>query len=70
MAKELWKGNEAVAEAAIRVVIAKAFYPVFGVESLFFIEPFAWVMAWLFVLVPYYFYQKKLLSDKIPAAAD
>lgn len=65
-----WSLVSGIAEAAIRVVIAKAFYPIFGVESLFFIEPFAWVMAWVFVLVPYYFYQRKLLSDKIPAAAD
>jgi len=56
-----WSLISGIGEAAVRVVIAKAIYPFVGVESLFYIEPLAWLAAWLFVFVPYYHYQKKLL---------
>ena len=50
-----------IAEAVSRVVMAKLCFPFTGVEIMFYIEPVAWLMAWLFVLVPYYFYQHKRL---------
>ena len=56
-----WSLVSGIAEAAVRVIIAKCFYPFFGVQTLFYIEPLAWLAAWLFVMVPYYFYQKKRL---------
>ena len=65
-----WSLVSGIAEAVSRVVMAKLCLPFVGIEIMFYIEPVAWLMAWLFVLVPYYFYQRKLLSDKIPAAAD
>lgn len=48
-------------EALVRVVMAKVFFFTLGVEVLFYIEPLAWLAAWVFVLVPYYFYQRKRL---------
>lgn len=59
-----WSMVSGIAEAASRVVMAKFLFNLAGVEILFLIEPVAWLMAWLFVLVPYYFYQKKLLPLK------
>lgn len=56
-----WSLVSGIAEAVSRVVMAKLCLPFTGVEILFYVEPVAWLMAWLFVLVPYYFYQKKLL---------
>ena len=56
-----WSLISGIAEAVIRVVMAKVFFHWLGVEVLFFIEPFAWLAAWLFVMVPYYFYQRKRL---------
>jgi len=62
-----WSLVSGIAEAVSRVVMAKLMFPFVGVEILFYVEPVAWLMAWLFVLVPYYFYQKKLLP--IPKSA-
>lgn len=56
-----WSLVSGIAEAVSRVIMAKLCLPFTGVDILFYVEPVAWLMAWLFVLVPYYFYQKKLL---------
>ena len=56
-----WSMVSGIAEAVSRVVMAKLFFDLAGVEIMFYIEPVAWLMAWLFVLFPYYFYQKRLL---------
>jgi Na+-driven multidrug efflux pump len=56
-----WSLVSGIGEAASRVAMAKLLFPVVGVEALFYIEPVAWLFAWLFVLIPYYFYQRKLL---------
>lgn len=56
-----WSLISGIAEALVRVVMAKIIYRGIGVDTLFFIEPFAWLAAWLFVMVPFYFYQKKEL---------
>lgn len=56
-----WSLVSGIAEAVSRVVMAKLCFPFTGVEILFYVEPVAWLLAWLFVLVPYYFYQKKRL---------
>ena len=59
-----WSLVSGIAEAASRVVMAKLFFDLAGVEIMFCIEPVAWLMAWLFVLLPYYYYQRKLLPVK------
>ena len=56
-----WSLVSGVAEAASRVVMAKFCMPFTGVEILYYVEPVAWLMAWVFVLIPYYFYQRRLL---------
>lgn len=60
-----WSLISGIGEAAVRVFIAKAVYPYLGVDSLYCIEPLAWLAAWLFVLVPYYFYQRKRLPLQV-----
>lgn len=59
-----WSLISGVAEALSRVVMAKLLFNFVGVGIMFFIEPVAWLMAWLFVLLPYYYYQRKLLPVK------
>jgi Na+-driven multidrug efflux pump len=59
-----WSLVSGIAEAVSRVVMAKLCFPFVGVEIMFYIEPVAWLMAWIFVLVPFYFYQRKLLPVK------
>lgn len=56
-----WSLVSGIAEALVRVIMAKLFFFKIGVNVLFYIEPMAWLAAWLFVLVPYYFYQRKRL---------
>ena len=56
-----WSLVSGIGEAVSRVVMAKFMFGFAGVEIMYYVEPVAWLMAWLFVLVPYYFYQKKLL---------
>ena len=56
-----WSLISGIAEAVSRVVMAKVMFSFIGVDVLFFIEPVAWLFAWVFVLVPYYFYQRKRL---------
>ena len=56
-----WSLVSGVAEAVSRVVMAKFCMPFTGVEILYYVEPVAWLMAWLFVFVPYYFYQRRRL---------
>jgi len=60
-----WSLISGIAEAASRVVMAKLFFDIAGMEIMFYIEPVAWLMAWLFVLVPFYCYRRKLLPDRI-----
>jgi len=57
-----WSMISGIAEAIVRVIMAKGIFLVLGTPVLFFIEPFAWITAWLFVLVPYYVYEKRLLK--------
>ena len=56
-----WSLISGIAEAGIRIFMAKTVFSVLGIETLYYIEPFAWLFAWLFVLVPYYYYQEKRL---------
>ena len=59
-----WSLISGIGEALSRVVMAKLLFGIVGVEILFYIEPVAWLMAWLLVLIPYYYYQRKLLPVK------
>ena len=57
-----WSLVSGIAEAIVRVVMAKILIYWTGADVLFFIEPFAWLAAWLFVMVPFYSYQNKFLQ--------
>ena len=59
-----WSLISGIAEAVSRVVMAKMLFDLIGVEIMYYVEPVAWLMAWLFVLFPYYYYQRKLLPIK------
>ncbi len=59
-----WSLISGIAEALVRVIMAKIFFRYLGTEVLYYIEPFAWLAAWLFVMIPYYFYQSKRLPVK------
>ena len=57
----IWSLVSGILEALVRVVIAKVVFAVLGTGVLFWSEPLSWLAAWLFVLIPYCFYQKKHL---------
>lgn len=57
-----WAMISGVAECVIRVFMAKVVISMVGIEALYFTEPVAWVGAFVFIVFPYYFYQKKLLN--------
>ncbi len=57
-----WSLVSGIAEAVVRVVMAKILFQWIGMDVLFFVEPFAWLVAWLFVMVPFYYYQRKYLQ--------
>ncbi|MBO7762685.1 MAG: MATE family efflux transporter [Clostridia bacterium] len=56
-----WSLISGIAEALSRVIMAKLLFGSVGVEIMFYIEPVAWLMAWLLVLLQYYYYPKRLL---------
>ena len=60
-----WSLVSGIAEAVSRVVMAKFLFPFTGVEIMFYVEPVAWLFAWLFVLIPFYCYQRKRLPLKM-----
>ena len=58
----LWVMYSGFAESIIRIIMAKAGVALFGVTALFFAEPASWIGSLLLCLIPYYYYEKKLLS--------
>lgn len=61
----VWSMISGGAEFCVRVGMAKLVAPVLGVDTLFYIEPLAWLGALVFVIPPYFYYRKKrLLSAK------
>lgn len=62
MGTSVWSMISGFAECGVRVILAKVIVSWIGTGVLFYIEPMAWLGALLFVLFPYYTYQKKLLQ--------
>lgn len=58
----VWPLVSGVAEFACRVLMSKAVIRWVGSDALFFAEPMAWLGALLSVMLPYFWYRKKLLS--------
>ncbi len=57
----VWSMLSGVGEGVARIVMSKIVINFMGVDALFVAEPVAWVGALLFVMVPYFFYRKRLL---------
>lgn len=62
LGNSFWSMISGFAECVFRIAMAKGVILLLGTEVLFFVEPVAWIGALLFIIVPYYAYQKKLLS--------
>ena len=62
MGTSIWSMVSGVAECGVRILMAKGVVSLLGSEVLFYIEPFAWLGALLFIMIPYYIYRKKLLA--------
>ena len=62
MGNSIWSMVSGFAECGVRVLMAKVVVSLLGSNVLYYIEPFAWVGALLFIMVPYYIYRKKLLA--------
>lgn len=56
----VWSMLSGVAEFAARVVMSKMVISWMGSDALFVAEPVAWLAALLFVLIPYFFYRRRL----------
>lgn len=60
----VWSMISGFGELFVRVVMGKVVILWLGLETLFFIEPVAWVAALLFVMIPYYV-KKESLYEKL-----
>ena len=58
----VWSMLSGVAEFVARVIMSKWVIDLMGSDALFVAEPVAWLAALLFVLIPYFFYRKRLLT--------
>ena len=56
-----WSMVSGFGESAVRIIMAKLLIIPLGTGVLFFIEPFSWLAALLFVMIPYYFCRGKRL---------
>ena len=56
-----WSLISGVLEAMTRIVVAKVLFVMWGETALYWSEPLSWLSAWIFVFLPYLFYQKKYL---------
>ena len=57
-----WSLISGVLEAMTRIAVAKVLFGMWGEPALYWSEPLSWLSAWLFVFLPYLFYQKKHLK--------
>lgn len=62
MGNSVWSMISGFAECGVRILMAKVLVSLLGSNVLYYIEPFAWVGALLFIMIPYYIYRKKLLT--------
>lgn len=62
MGNSVWSMISGFAECGVRILMAKVLVSLLGNNVLYYIEPFAWVGALLFIMIPYYIYRKKLLT--------
>lgn len=58
-----WSLVSGFAEFAARVLMSKVFINLIGSDALFICEPVAWLGAVLSVMLPYFYYRKRLLVE-------
>lgn len=58
-----WAMISGVAECAARGIMAKVVISAVGIYGLYLTEPASWLAALLFIIFPYYYFQKKLLAE-------
>ncbi len=64
-----WTMVSGFAESAMRILFAKMVVQWAGTEAVFYAEPAAWMGALLFSLLPYYYYERKLLTHHVRRGA-
>lgn len=57
----VWSMISGFTETFARVGMARLVILWVGKDALFFTEPFAWLISWMTVMIPFYFYRKKRL---------
>lgn len=53
-----WSLLSGILEALTRIAAAKVLFGMWGETALYWSEPLSWLSAWVFVFVPYLFYQR------------
>ena len=61
----IWPMISGFAESLVRALMATLIVALVGTEAIFYAEPFSWIFALLFVLVPYYIFERKLLRTAV-----
>lgn len=64
MEVSVWSMISGFIECAARVVMSKIIINLIGNDALFISEPVAWIGALLSVMIPYFYYSKKLLKTE------
>lgn len=59
-----WSLISGIFETVVRVSVATVGFSLWGERILYYSEPLSWLAAWVFVLVPYYFYQRTRVPKK------
>ncbi|MDE6149304.1 MAG: polysaccharide biosynthesis C-terminal domain-containing protein, partial [Ruminococcus sp.] len=59
LGNSFWSMISGFAECGVRILMAKRIVLLFGSGTLYFVEPAAWLGALIFIIVPYYVYQRK-----------
>ncbi len=58
LGNSFWSMISGFTECVFRIVMAKGILLLLGTGTLYFVEPVAWIGALIFIIVPYYIYQK------------
>jgi len=56
----IWSMISGFSECVVRILMGKAIFLWLGVDTLFYIEPAAWIAALLAVMLPYFYYRKRM----------
>lgn len=62
LGNSFWTMISGFAECCVRILTSKGIVLLLGTRILYFVEPAAWLGGLLFIMIPYYAYQKKILS--------